>query len=296
MGGSMGHLWLQFRPIPFSVFGDQVSPHVHHERTTLKGVRASTLKRLLRAPFFTRAVSFARTSNAFYRTDQPRHLPRMTSIAIEFGTPLPFYARRKATIEDGSPEGTLAEGTPGLLRRMMAPSSPPPAVGSKQWLKSRGPVLLSIVIVTTVVCVAALKDSNVSHRATVSGPRKLDDEVTKKPPLAVAALTSAVVTLNGGHAQLEKEVAALTNAFARLEKEVIELRGTLLHHEAIAEPVPAQATRRPSPFVTVWFIYDASDKLGASVDLFWLAANKTERLYARVPAGQRVEELTQVTG
>ena len=208
----------------------------------------------------------------------------MTSIAIEFGTPLPFYARRKATIEDGSPEGTLAEGTPGLLRRMMAPSSPPPAVGSKQWLKSRGPVLLSIVIVTTVVCVAALKDSNVSHRATVSGPRKLEDH------------TSAVVTLNGGHAQLEKEVAALTNAFARLEKEVIELRGTLLHHEAIAEPVPAQATRRPSPFVTVWFIYDASDKLGASVDLFWLAANKTERLYARVPAGQRVEELTQVTG
>ena len=129
-----------------------------------------------------------------------------------------------------------------------------------------------------------------------NGPRELDDEVTKKPPLAVAALTSAVVTLNGGHAQLEKEVAALTNAFARLEKEVIELRGTLLHHEAIAEPVPAQATRRPSPFVTVWFIYDASDKLGASVDLFWLAANKTERLYARVPAGQRVEELTQVTG
>ena len=68
LNGSMGHLWLQFRPIPFSVFGDQVSPHVHHERTTLKGVRASTLKRLLRAPFFTRAVSFARTSNAFYRT------------------------------------------------------------------------------------------------------------------------------------------------------------------------------------------------------------------------------------
>ena len=31
----MGHLWLQFRPNPFSVFGDQVSPHVHHERTTL---------------------------------------------------------------------------------------------------------------------------------------------------------------------------------------------------------------------------------------------------------------------
>jgi hypothetical protein len=48
--------------------------------------------------------------------------------------------------------------------------------------------------------------------------------------------------------------------------------------------------------VTVWFIYDASDKLGASVDLFWLAANKTERLYATIPAGQRVEELTQVRG
>ena len=27
---SMGHLWLQFRPNPFSNFGDQVSPHVHH--------------------------------------------------------------------------------------------------------------------------------------------------------------------------------------------------------------------------------------------------------------------------
>ena len=228
----------------------------------------------------------------------------MTSVAIEFGTPLPFFARRKATIEDGSPEGTLAEGTPGLLRRMMAPSSPPPAVGSKQWLKSRGPVLLSIVIVTTVVCAAALSNSNVSQRdATASGPRKLShadprelDEVAKVPSLEVAALMSAVVTLNGGHAQLEKEVATLTNAFARLEKEVTELRGSLLHHEPIAKPVPAQATRRPSPFVTVWFIYDASDKLGASVDLFWLAANKTERLYATIPAGQRVEELTQVRG
>jgi hypothetical protein len=227
----------------------------------------------------------------------------MTSVAIEFGTPLPFFARRKATIEDGSPEGTLAEGTPGLLRRMMAPSSPPPAVGSKQWLKSRGPVLLSFVMVTTVVCAAALSNSNVSHRATASGPRKLShadsrelDEVAKVPSLEVAALTSAVVTLNGGHAQLEKEVATLTNAFARLEKEVTELRGSLLHHEPIAKPVPAQATRRPSPFVTVWFIYDASDKLGASVDLFWLAANKTERLYATIPAGQRVEELTQVRG
>ena len=225
----------------------------------------------------------------------------MTSVAIEFGTPLPFFARRKATIEDGSPEGTLAEGTPGLLRRMMAPSSPPPAVGSKQWLKSRGPVLLSIVIVTTVVCAAALSNSNVSQRdATASGPRKLShadprelDEVAKVPSLEVAALTSAVVTLNGGHAQLEKEVATLTNAFARLEKEVTELRGSLL---PIAKPVLAQATRRPSPFVTVWFIYDASDKLGASADLFWLAANKTERLYATIPAGQRVEELTQVRG
>ena len=29
------HLWLEFRPKPFSVFGDQVSPHVHHERTTM---------------------------------------------------------------------------------------------------------------------------------------------------------------------------------------------------------------------------------------------------------------------
>ena len=34
----MGHLWLAFRPNPFSGFGDQVSPHVHHERTTLKDV------------------------------------------------------------------------------------------------------------------------------------------------------------------------------------------------------------------------------------------------------------------
>jgi hypothetical protein len=32
---SVGHLWLEFRPNPFSGFGDQVSPHVHHERTTL---------------------------------------------------------------------------------------------------------------------------------------------------------------------------------------------------------------------------------------------------------------------
>ena len=28
-------LWLAFRPNPFSGFEDQVSPHVHHERTTL---------------------------------------------------------------------------------------------------------------------------------------------------------------------------------------------------------------------------------------------------------------------
>ena len=29
------HLWLEFRPKPFfSVFRDQVSPHVHHERTS----------------------------------------------------------------------------------------------------------------------------------------------------------------------------------------------------------------------------------------------------------------------
>ena len=28
------HLWLEFRPKPFSVFGDHVSPHVHHKRTT----------------------------------------------------------------------------------------------------------------------------------------------------------------------------------------------------------------------------------------------------------------------
>ncbi len=32
----MGHLWLEFRPDPFSGFRDQVSPHVHHERTTLR--------------------------------------------------------------------------------------------------------------------------------------------------------------------------------------------------------------------------------------------------------------------
>jgi hypothetical protein len=31
----VGHLWLEFRPNPLSGFGDQVSPHVHHERTTL---------------------------------------------------------------------------------------------------------------------------------------------------------------------------------------------------------------------------------------------------------------------
>ena len=33
--GEKGHLWLQFRPNPFSVFGDQVSPHVHLEGITL---------------------------------------------------------------------------------------------------------------------------------------------------------------------------------------------------------------------------------------------------------------------
>ena len=27
--GTAGHLWLEFRPNPFSVFGDQVSPHVY---------------------------------------------------------------------------------------------------------------------------------------------------------------------------------------------------------------------------------------------------------------------------
>ena len=32
---SWWHLWLEFRPKPFfSVFGDQVSPFVHHERTS----------------------------------------------------------------------------------------------------------------------------------------------------------------------------------------------------------------------------------------------------------------------
>jgi len=28
--GTAGHLWLEFRPNPFSVFRDQVPPHVHH--------------------------------------------------------------------------------------------------------------------------------------------------------------------------------------------------------------------------------------------------------------------------
>ena len=32
-GGTSGS---SIRPNPFSVFGDHVSPHVHHERTTLK--------------------------------------------------------------------------------------------------------------------------------------------------------------------------------------------------------------------------------------------------------------------
>ena len=33
--GAPRWLWLKFRPNPFSGFGDQVSPHVLHERTTL---------------------------------------------------------------------------------------------------------------------------------------------------------------------------------------------------------------------------------------------------------------------
>ncbi len=35
MGVRAGHLWLEFRSKPFSSFGDQFLPHVHHERTTL---------------------------------------------------------------------------------------------------------------------------------------------------------------------------------------------------------------------------------------------------------------------
>ena len=45
----MGHLWLAFRPNPFSGFGDQVSPHVHHERTTLSQVSAVALGRAMSA-------------------------------------------------------------------------------------------------------------------------------------------------------------------------------------------------------------------------------------------------------
>ena len=36
MGERGTPLWLEFRPDPLSGFGDQVSPHVHHERTTLE--------------------------------------------------------------------------------------------------------------------------------------------------------------------------------------------------------------------------------------------------------------------
>ena len=50
-------LCLQFRPNPFSVFGDQVSPHVHHERTTLK--RSSKDMVYLYCTIFSRACHLA---------------------------------------------------------------------------------------------------------------------------------------------------------------------------------------------------------------------------------------------
>lgn len=59
---------------------------------------------------------------------------------------------------------------------------------------------------------------------------------------------------------------------------------------------PTDPTKPALPLDDGWvrltFIFDATEKLGDAVELYWLSGNATERLYATIPAGQRVVETT----
>ena len=59
-----------------------------------------------------------------------------------------------------------------------------------------------------------------------------------------------------------------------------------------ATPAEPAARAADDGYVRLSFVYDENDKLGDAVELYWLSGNATERLYATIPAGQRVVEVT----
>jgi len=126
---------------------------------------------------------------------------------------------------------------------------------------------------------AELATLRTDHRAELA---VLRDDLTKQ----IGELRSAVDHVFGGasgSSQAKPSRVSGSSATSVLAK----MAFTRPSAAAAVAPPPAP----PSP-VHVWFIFDVSEHLGASVELYWLMANATERHYATIPAGQRVDETT----
>lgn len=226
-----------------------------------------------------------------------------------------------------SPEGGMVgfEDTPTMLRKQISlssPSSPTPTVGSKAWLKARGPVIVAGMVIVTFVGAATMHGTGVTRTVAASPvtsapslhrlhSRELEAQTVQRKTNEEVPSMAALKTLGGGYARLSNEVSALrheltdlkqqsSSELATLRKEVAALsqhthaQPSLGATAQLAAALPTVEPLLPPPsHVLVWFVFDASAHLGASVDVFWIAANQTERRYANVPAGQRVQETTE---
>jgi hypothetical protein len=209
-----------------------------------------------------------------------------------------------------------------------APSSPTGSGGVMQMLtKGRALMVAILGMGMLAVGMVLLVGFGLASPAVVAMPAQQGASATAVTPDAaiVSQLESQVKILRADREILEgklqstrlsldKLAAKQSAETSALVKELTDLRAAAENPRASAEASSSPSAAAESPplvasteparaaggvddddgMVHVWFVYDAAERerLGDAVELFWLSGNSSERHYATLPAGQRVEERT----
>ena len=224
---------------------------------------------------------------------------------VEFGTPGAFAGRRKAVLTDScissSPNPfTPTDDTPtGIMKSGRSPGSP----STVSFLRSGSlsAVISKIFVATFALSFLAFVLRPVDAQQTTGGSSttflKMEAKLNAMNS-QVKALQNALQDVNvdvaklslkqkADHASLKQQLAGIRVSTASA---ISTAAKASVKADAAHQTVPAASSR--DGFVRLEFIYDATDKLDDEMEIYWLSGNQTERLYATLPAGKRIEEIT----